>query len=347
MQLERITDPGSEWDAFVEAMPGAALGHAAAWAQIVRESYGLAPHYLAVRDASGALAGVLPLIAFRTLRRRLELVSMPFLDTGGVLAIDAAAERSLLAGARDLARELGARALELRQLTPLREGPPTGEQSRIDLVLALAADEESQWKALGAKVRNQTRKATQSGLVAATTGSPRERVADFFAPFAVNMRDLGSPAHARRFFEVAAEAFGERLAIHLAQSEQRPVGGLVAIDYAGTVTVPWASTLRSERARCPNNLIYWEAIRWAIARRAGSFDFGRSPRDSGTHRFKLGWGAAPRELSWIRLGPDGEPLPAAPAGPDPIQDRLVQLWSRLPVRAATALGARLRPYFAN
>jgi FemAB-related protein (PEP-CTERM system-associated) len=347
IQLERVADPGAEWDAFVETTPGGALGHAAAWARILRESYGLAPHYLAVRDASGALAGVLPLVCFRTLRRRRELVSMPFLDTGGVLAVDAAVERRLLEGARDLARELGASALELRQLVPLREGPPPPEQTRVDLVLRLEAEEEAQWKALGSKVRNQTRKATQTGLAPATTGSARDRVADFFAPFAVNMRDLGSPAHARRFYEVAADAFGDRLSIHLAQSDDRPVGGLVAIDYAGTVTVPWASTLRSERARCPNNLIYWEAIRWAIARRARWFDFGRSPRESGTHRFKMGWGAVERELSWIRFGPEGEALPTASAGPGAILERLTQIWTRLPVRAATAIGARLRPYLAN
>ncbi|TMA28131.1 MAG: GNAT family N-acetyltransferase, partial [Deltaproteobacteria bacterium] len=254
MQLEKVDEPGAEWDAFVEATPGGALGHAAAWASILREAYGLAPHYLAARDASGALAGVLPLVGFRTLRGRRELVSLPFLDTGGVLAVDIAAERGLLEGAQQVARELGA------------------------------------------KVRNQTRKAAQSGLEPALAGTARDRVADFFAPFAVNMRDLGSPAHARRFYEVAARVFGDRLSIHLALLGDRSVGGLVAIDFAGTVTVPWASTLRAERARCPNNLIYWEAIRWAIARRARWFDFGRSPRESGTHRFKLGWGATEREL---------------------------------------------------
>jgi Acetyltransferase (GNAT) domain len=41
-----------------------------------------------------------------------------------------------------------------------------------------------------------------------------------------------------------------------------------------------------------DNLISWEAIRWAIARGAREFDFGRSPCDNGTHRCKLGWGAA-------------------------------------------------------
>jgi len=347
MQLDPIDEPGTEWDAFVEATPGGALGHAAAWARILREAYGLAPHYIAARDSSGALAGVLPLVCFRTLRGGRELVSLPFLDTGGVLAADAAAERSLLAGALKLARELGARALELRQLVPLREEFPTFAQSRVDVVLPLEGSEEAQWKALGAKVRNQTRKAQQSGLAPAAPGSARGRVAGFFAPFAVNMRDLGSPAHARRFYEVAADVFGDRLSIHLALLGDRPVGGLVAIDYAGTVSVPWASTLRAERARCPNNLIYWEAIRWAIGRGAHWFDFGRSPRDSGTHRFKLGWGGAERELAWIRLGPDGALLPAASAAPGPLLQRLSRAWTHLPVRAATVLGARLRPYLAN
>ena len=347
MQLQQIDDPGREWDAFVERTPGAALGHAAAWAAILRESDRITPHYLAARDASGALAGVLPLVCFRTLRGRRELVSLPFLDTGGVLAIDGAAERCLLDGAHALARDLGADALELRQLAPLREGPAAPAQDRIDLVLPLTGDEEAQWKALGAKVRNQTRKAMQSGLSAATVGSAHARVADFFAPFAINMRDLGSPPHARRFYEVAADVFGERLSIHLALLNDRSVGGLVAIDYAGAVTVPWASTLREERARCPNNLIYWDAIRWAIARGAREFDFGRSPRDSGTHRFKLGWGARERDLAWIRFGRDGQRESTASHGPGAWMQRLSAVWMRLPVPVATAVGARVRPDIAN
>ena len=58
----------------------------------------------------------------------------------------------------------------------------------------------------------------------------------------------------------------ERLRFVITAHGDRPVGGLVAIDFAGAVTVPWASTLRSERQRCPNNQIYWEALRWSIGR---------------------------------------------------------------------------------
>jgi len=342
MQLETIEDPGAEWDDFVRSTPGGALGHAAVWARILREGYALEPHYLAARNAAGALAGVLPLVPVRSLSGRRDLVSLPFLDSGGILTGDDEAERTLLEGALALAREMGAGGLELRQLSALRNGPAPPEQHRVDLVLPLEASEEGQWKALRAKVRNQTRKAERAGL-APECGA----VGSFYGPFAVNMRDLGSPAHSRRFFEVAADAWGSDLSVHLALLDGRSVGGLVAIEYAGTVTVPWAATLREERARCPNNLIYWEALRWAICRGARLFDFGRSPLAGGTYRFKVGWGATERPLAWTRLGVDGAPLPAGSGEPPALLRRVSSLWSRLPVGLATSVGSRLRRHLSN
>ncbi|HEY8154158.1 MAG TPA: GNAT family N-acetyltransferase [Myxococcota bacterium] len=346
MHVEIVADPGAEWDGFVEVTPGAGLGHAAAWHRVLREAYGLAPEYLAVREAGGELAGVLPLVPFRGLLGRLELVSLPFLDTAGVLAVSPAAEAALRDAALARACEIGALGLELRQLAPLAGGPPPGELNRVDLVLALQASEEAQWKALPAKVRNQTRKAEREGLALAA-GDPEELLDGFYAPFLRNMRDLGSPVHARRFFAAAAAAFGPRLRFVITALGGRPVGGLVAIDFAGAVTVPWASTLREERQRCPNNQIYWEALRWSIARGARSFDFGRSPPGSGTHGFKLGWGAVERPLAWLRLAPDGRSLELP--GPDAGAwlKRLSQVWARLPLALTAQLGPRIRRRLSN
>ncbi len=164
----------------------------------------------------------------------------------------------------------------------------------------------------------------------------------FYEPFRVNMRDLGSPVHGIGFYRAIAGAFGSRARFVVAERAGRSVGGLVAIRYGGRVTVPWASTLRSERARCPNNLIYWEALRWAVQGRARAFDFGRSPPGSGTHRFKLGWGAEEHPLAWLRLSPAGAPLAAGGASGSAALARLSALWSRLPVPLASWLGPRLR-----
>jgi FemAB-related protein (PEP-CTERM system-associated) len=339
MRIAVIADPGLEWDAFVEAQPAGQLGHASAWARIVRKAYGLTPAYLEARDEQGAIAGILPLVRFRGLSAGLELVSMPFLDSGGVLARDPATERALLDAALDLAREQGASALELRQVAADNANP--AEQTRVDLVLALESDEDAQWRALPAKVRNQTRKAESEGLSIAPRNHAR-LLADFYGPFCRNMRDLGSPVHAERFFSAAAEAFGERLRFIVTRLGEKPVGGLVAIDFAGAVTVPWASTLREERHRCPNNQIYWEALRWAVERGAREFDFGRSPIGGGTYRFKRGWGAKERPLAWQRLSPQGDRLVPKAAGDSALLQRLSAIWSRLPVPVTVRLGPHLR-----
>ncbi|MGH0037035.1 MAG: GNAT family N-acetyltransferase [Myxococcota bacterium] len=346
-KVERVEEPGVEWDAFVEAQPGAQLGHAAAWARILREGYGIAPRYLAARDGDGQLLGVLPLFRFRTLRGATELVSVPFHDGAGVLASSPAAASALVDAALADAASLGARAVELRQVGACPGvQPPHGETGRVNLVLPLEGDEEAQWKAVGAKVRNQTRKAEKQGLTIASW-PPERLLQGFYDPFAFNMRDLGTPAHARGFYGSAAAAFGDRLRFVVAADAERSVGGLVAVEFAGRVTVTWASTLRSERARCPNNLIYWEALRWAVARGCREFDFGRSPVGEGTYRFKKGWGAEDRELAWVRLAPDGSAMALAPPGDSPLLATLSRWWTRLPLGLATALGPKVRRYLAS
>jgi FemAB-related protein (PEP-CTERM system-associated) len=347
MNVELVADPGPAWDEFAESRPDATLGHAAAWARVLRQAYGLRVHPLLARDVAGRIAGVLALAELRTWRGRRELVSLPFLDAAGILAADPDAERALRTRAACLAREAGARVLELRNLAPAGDGAAS-EGSRVDLVMPLEREPEAQWKALSAKVRNQTRKAEREGLVL-SDAAPEQRVDEFYRVFAQNMRDLGSPVHARAFFKSIEREFGSRVNFIVTRLGGRPVGGLVAIRFARQVTVPWASTLRSERARCPNNQIYWEAIRWAIATGARELDFGRSPRDSGTHRFKLGWGAQERALPWLRLAADGTLL-ASGSTPDTGSawlQRVSGIWARLPVPVASFLGARLRRFFAN
>jgi hypothetical protein len=323
MHLHVDASPGEEWDRFCAETPGATLGHASAFAQVLREGYGLAPEYWVARRAAGApIEGVLPLVPFRGLTGARQLVSLPFLDSAGLLAANDAARAALLAGAASRARE------------------------RVDLALPLEPDEERQWKAIGAKTRNQTRKAEKEGLTLAA-GSNEALLDAFYEPFAVNMRDLGSPVHARRFFAAMVQAFGERLRLIVTLRGAQPIGGLVAIHHQDTVYVPWASTLRSERARCPNNQIYWEAIRWAIRRGARELDFGRSPIDSGTHRFKLGWGAQERPLAWVRMAPSGSVEALAGLEKSALLERLSQVWTRLPLGLTRALGPRLRRHLSN
>jgi FemAB-related protein (PEP-CTERM system-associated) len=346
MKVDWIEEPSTEWDAFVAVTSGSNLGHASAWARVMRDAYGLVPHYLAARNDSGAIAGVLPLVHFRGLRGERELVSLPFLDRAGLLTHDREATDALISAALDHARAKGARSLELRHDEP-REGIPLGPSvDRVDLVLTLERDEDAQWKAIRAKVRNQTRKATKEGLRIAE-GDAEALLDGFYQPFCVNMRDLGSPVHHRALFAAAARHFGDSLRFIVVEGDDGPVGGLVAIHHGDTVSVPWASTLRAERRRCPNNLIYWEALRWAVSVGAREFDFGRSPREGGTWRFKKGWGASERPLTWTRLTPTGTLAPTANLNSEGMMTQASRIWMKLPLGLTTRLGPILRGRISN
>lgn len=339
MRIDELEEPDRAWDDFVLSHPGATLGHAAAWCRVLRSAYHLEPFYLVARASGGGIEGVLPLVSMPGLRGGRELISLPYLDTAGVLAASPEAADALLDHALAIARRQRVRAIELRALA--REGAEAGALDRVDLVMPLENDVDAQWQAVRAKVRNQTRKAEREGLALLELGG-HAQIDAFYAPFAVNMRDLGSPVHALGFFRAIAREFGDAARFIVTGLGSEPVGGLVAIHFGDTVTIPWASTLRRERARCPNNQIYWEALRWSVERGARQIDFGRSPRDGGTHRFKLGWGARERELDWSRLAPSGDALPLGLPGGNPALKRLSALWTRLPLGLATGLGPHLR-----
>jgi FemAB-related protein (PEP-CTERM system-associated) len=338
-RVEIVEEPGAEWDEFALSHPHVALGHAAAWHRVLVDAYRLSPIYLAARDGAGHLVGILPLACMRTLRGGPELVSLPYLDAAGVLARDPEIERALIRSARGHARQRGARALELRRCVPT--APDADGGARVGMALSILSDEEAQWKSLSAKVRNQTRKASREGLRLAD-GEPAQRLRSFYEVFCVNMRDLGSPTHGRRFFEAVSHHFGRKACFIVTNLGERPVGGLVAIRFGEIASVPWASTLRSERPRCPNNLIYWEALRWAICQGARELDFGRSSRGSGTHRFKRGWGAQERALDWSRFEAGGRSLPPRHAQDSAALRHLSALWTHMPVALASWIGPRIR-----
>jgi CelD/BcsL family acetyltransferase involved in cellulose biosynthesis len=164
------------------------------------------------------------------------------------------------------------------------------------------------------------------------------------------MRNLGSPAHSRAWFETLLMRLGERARCHRVLLDGDTIGGLISIRVGRLTTVPWASCERRHFARCPNNILYWHTFDDARQHGAERFDFGRSSPGSGTYRFKKQWSAEERPLWWQVLGPETslEPLengsspPIRAASGGRLRGQLERVWRCLPVPLATWLGARIR-----
>ncbi|MGE0813760.1 MAG: FemAB family XrtA/PEP-CTERM system-associated protein [Vicinamibacterales bacterium] len=329
--VEACTDPAA-WDAYVEAHPDASGYHLWAWRGIFEGVFRHRTHYLAAQRG-GRITGVLPLVFFQSPIFGRFVVSVPFLNYGGVVADDEAAAAALVEHAGRLAREHKATHVELRH--DRRRFPHlVPKEHKVAMTLALPGDADALWAALDRKVRNQVRKAEKSGLTAEAGGS--EHLRDFYGVFATNMRDLGTPVYSPRLFEAVLATFPERTRIVVVRHEGRAAAAGLTWRWRERTEVPWASSLREFNQMSPNNLLYWTILREAIAAGCTRLDFGRSTPNEGTFHFKKQWGAEPTPLCWEYDVVTGTLPDQSPKNP---KFRLaIQAWQKLPVGIANVFG---------
>jgi FemAB-related protein (PEP-CTERM system-associated) len=325
--------PGDGSQEYVASHPQSSSYHRHEWLDLVRTAFRHDTRYL-VASSAGGVEGVLPLVFFRSRLFGRFAVSMPFLNYGGILADGQDVETALLQRAIEETRQAGGTHLELRHTRQhFSELTPKRHKVAMELTLASAADE--QWNMLDRKIRNQVRKAEKSGLQAASGGV--ELLPEFYAVFAHNMRDLGTPVYGSGFFRHVLTTFPDETRAFVVRMDGQPVAASLVHWYRDTIQVPWASALREFNPLCANVFLYWQMVEFAVGRRFRVFDLGRSTPGEGTYHFKKQWGAQPCELVWEYWTAPGHPVPELNPK-NPKFDAAIRVWQRLPVRVATVLG---------
>jgi FemAB-related protein (PEP-CTERM system-associated) len=334
----RVADVQDEpaWDAFVMSRPDASGYHLWRWRRVFEHGLGHRAQYL-VAERDGVVAGVLPLVEIRSRLFGRALSSLPYVNYGGVLAADAAAGAVLLARATDLAKARSLQFVLLRHRTHQFAELPV-RSHKVAMLLPLASKREVMWDGLDRKVRNQVRKAEKSAIVVESGGA--ELLGDFYAIFARNMRDLGTPVYGRALFAAILAEFPSEARIHVSRLNGAPVAVALSYQFRDWIEVPSASSLREHRALCPNYLLYWNIITTAIDSGTTVFDFGRSTPGDGTYNFKEQWGATPQPLWWEYVLAKGQALPADDRHSARYQ-MTIDLWKRLPLAVATTVGPHL------
>jgi len=330
-----VTESASEsdWDAYVDSHPAGTIDHNWRWQGIFRDVFGHSSCYLAATRGA-RVVGVLPLVMFKSRLFGRFVASVPFLNYGGVLADDDVVRAALMEGARAVAASFGASHVELRHIE--RQCPDLPfRQHKLQLTRELPATVDELWTRLDKKVRNLVRKAQKDSLTSETGGI--ELVQPFYDVFAHNMRDLGTPVYSRALFIEAVRRFPDAARVHVVRLGHIPVAASITLRHRSTVLVPWASSLRDYRQHAPNMLLYWTMLEHATQGGAHTFDFGRSSPGSGTHQFKLQWGATERRLHWeyVLLTRQSPP----DHGPqNPRFAAIIEWWKKLPVWMTTAIG---------
>lgn len=339
------------WDEYIASQSRANIYQQFGWKRVIEEVYGRKAFYLAaVRKAARQvgdeeITGVLPLICLKHFLFGKSLISMPYFDMGGVLSNDEQTTKLLINKAIELGKGLKVDAIEIRQNEPTKNTDIQydvafkTQTNKVRMMLELPKTSDKLMKSFKSKLRSQIRKPTKAGLTSRIGGL--ELLDDFYRVFSINMRDLGSPVHAKRFIENVLREFAESSRIVTVYSDNNPVAASVVVGFRDILENPWASSLKNYSRLSPNMLLYWTMLEYACDNGYNWFDFGRSTPDEGTYKFKEQWGAKPAPLYWHYIYLNGQP-----SGTDSSEkskfDRAIGQWKKLPVSMTRFIGPMIR-----
>ena len=325
------------WDQFVAGHADASIYHLSVWRKIIRDVFNHDLVYLMALDREDRVRGVFPMVRQRSRLFGHFLTSVPLVNYGGVLADSPKTELRLLKAGQEIAESTGAQHLCVRNRL---EGnyPLPCSKTKVGMYLTLPADTEALWSSFKSKLRSQIRRAMKADLQ--VRHGHLDLLDGFYQVFSRNMRDLGTPTYAKKFFYSILDELGNHASITLVQSKEEVIAGGFNLKYRQTMEVPWASSLREFNHLAPNMLLYWGMLQRAVGEECTCFDFGRSTVDAGTHRFKAQWGAQPKQLYWYYWVRDGREIPAI--NPENPKYRfLTSAWQRLPLAIANRLGPHI------
>jgi len=309
-------------------------GHRDAWVTAICRGLGQAG-ILVTASRQGQPVGALPLVLVRGPIFGRFLVSLPYVNTGGVWAADASAARSLVDRACDLADEHRVRFLELRHELPVSHPRLNFERTeKKHMRLSLPETDTQLDKSFKSKLRSQVKKAGQYDLEVRFGGA--EWLDAFYDVFAINMRDLGTPVFSKKLFAEILAAFGGEAELCRVTMHGKTVASALLVHSRGVTEVPSASSLREFNRTNANMLMYRHLLSRAISRGSHTFDFGRSSEGAGTYKFKAQWGAQPQPAVWqyyVREGSADDMRPDAEG-----KQRWVKVWQRLPVWLTRLMG---------
>ncbi len=354
----RLLEQGEDkyWDEYVHRHPRATLCHLYGWGRVIRDTYGHKSYNLLAEDRekreAHGIRGVLPLVHIKSLLFGNTLVSMPFLNYGGLLADDEEAEKLLFAEARKLGHRLGVSSMELRHIYPISwangQGTMASEDARmpeptthkVRMLLDLPESSAKLFESFKSKLRSQIRKPQKEGLVAQIGGA--ELLDEYYQVFSINMRDLGSPVHSKKLFENIFKEFGSSVRLGIVKYKEAATAAGLIFCFKDTVEIIWASSLKSFNHLSPNMLLYWSFLEYVTDAGYRHFDFGRSTPNEGTYKFKEQWGAKPQTLYWYEDGRHDKESRQGGGKVYRFRQRGEEMWQALPLFLANAVGPMIR-----
>jgi len=344
----------SSWNNYVTQHDNHSPYHLFAWKNAVSEAYHHADHYLIAEEEinqAQEVVGIFPLIVFSKPLSKPNLCALPFCDVGGILANNNEIKSQLLVESKKVASLYQANVIELRSSTGKALSDENTEQAKrqfekVSMLMPLPENSELLFSSFKSKLRSQIRKAEKNGLHY-KVGSKKNMLDDFYQVFSHNMRALGSPVHAKQWFECLLKYYQEKMIISIVYKEQIPVGAGIVLIAGNKAAIPWASTKAEYNRLSPNMMLYWSLLKHLSDNSVDKFDFGRSSFGEGTYKFKQQWGAQPTPLNWQVINlTTNQKVENKNSNSGRLRAIIENIWRKLPIKLTVFLGPKIRKYIS-
>ena len=332
------TDPEIRaWDTYVLRSPLSNGYHLSGWRRVIEEAFGHRTYYFLVQGPEGTVQGVAPLVLLASRGFGRFLVSLPFVNYGGLTAESHEVRLRLEERIIEQARAVNADHVELRH-EEVTDTSMVSTERKVSMRLALPNSYEKLLQGFPSKLRSQVRRAQKEGMTVRVGG--HDCLDEFYAVFSRCMRDLGTPVYAKEFFGKILQVFPKETRICVVSHDETPVAAGFLYGFRSSLEIPWAASDKRFNKLAPNMLLYGTVLEYACQQGFQVFDFGRSTPDSGTYRFKAQWGAQPKQLHWYYWMKDGNPVPQLNPQ-NPKYALAIRLWQKLPLVVANFLGPHI------
>ena len=293
------------WDNFVERHPLGTIYHHSLWQDVIKKTYGYQPLYhLVLEDSSGLQAAISSAFVKSRLTGN-RIISYPFSDTCDPLVESSEQLRVLIEAVERSMAELNARFVELRFAKAHRfinDYPSRTEYHTYHL--ALDRQPEVLFRSFHKNCIQRAVKKAKKEDLEIVTGKTEQDMKEFYRLHVITRKKHGIPVQPFRFFRNLWDTFHFRdmLGLLLARYQKKFAAAIIVLSFSGTTYYKFGASDEAFSSLRANQLLMWEAIKWAHQRGCHSFDFGRtSSTNEGLSKYKSRWGTEKIPLAYLQI----------------------------------------------
>ena len=298
--IDPLTTSG--WDQIVLSHSQSNVFHLAAWARVLKSSYGHKPFYVRF-SRQGKLAALLPIMEVNSVLTGVRGVSLPFSDFCNPLVFDPTVNvAQLLSRVNTIASGRKWKYFEARSnaFGAVLNSTEQYYGHHLDLTPGV----NRLFASFAPSVRRAIRKAEKEGLKTEISKS-WQAMLDFYRLHIRTRRRHGLPPQPLSFFrnihrEIITAGYGF---VILAKAPTGPVAAAVFFHSNREALYKFAASDDRVQSLRGNNLVMWKAIEHLATSGIQKLHLGRTDvADEGLRRFKRSWGTIEEKLQYCRFG---------------------------------------------